>query len=87
MPENEKSKLAYAISLVGQLGFNIVLPIIIAGWIGRYLDQRIFAGKYILTLIFPLFGGIFAIWYVYRLIMPLIDKESPRDKTKGQKNK
>lgn len=77
-------RLASALSLARQLGFDIVLPILITAWIGRYLDNRFFSGKYILTLILPLFGGFFSIWTIYKMIVPLMDKELPEDK-KGDK--
>ncbi|MBU3964888.1 AtpZ/AtpI family protein [Patescibacteria group bacterium] len=66
-------KLAYAISLVGQLGFYIVVPLIISILAGRYFDKKIFSGEYILTLIFPLLAGIFSIWQIYKLILPLME--------------
>lgn len=66
-------KLAYAISLVGQLGFYIVVPLIISILAGRYFDKKIFSGEYVLTLIFPLLAGIFSIWQIYKLILPLME--------------
>ena len=73
---NDNFKLASLLSLAGQLGFDIVIPILVTAWIGRYLDNRFFAGQYIFTLLLQLFGGIFSIWSIYKMIVPLIDRET-----------
>lgn len=78
--------LAALLSLAGQLGFDIVVPILVTAWVGRYLDNRIFSGQYILTLVLPLFGGVFSIWAIYKMIVPLMDKEADNKKG-GQKDK
>lgn len=84
MPKFKKSqenpKLAYAISLVGQLGFYIAVPLIVSILAGRYFDKKIFSGEYVLTLIFPLLGGIFSIWQIYKLILSLMEDNGDKKK-------
>lgn len=87
--KNEKFKIAYAVSLVGQLGFYIAIPLLVAILGGNYLDKVIF-GKYLLQehhtahyiflIIFPLLAGIFSIWQIYKLILPLMDDNGKRKK-------
>lgn len=81
------SGFSYGMARVGQIGFNIAIPIIIAVLIGKYLDNRFFPNHYILTLIFPLFGGFFGIWYVYKAAMVEINKEISNEDKKEGKNK
>lgn len=69
------SGFSYGMDRVGQIGFNIAIPIVIAVLIGKYLDNRFFPNHYFLTLVFPLFGGFFGIWYVYKTAMIEINKE------------
>ncbi len=69
------SGLSYGLARVGQIGFNIAIPILIAVLAGRYLDNRFFPGHYILTLILPLFGGFFSMWYVYKTVMVEMNRE------------
>lgn len=83
----EEFKVFYAISLVGQLGFYIATPILIAILGGKYLDQ-ILLDKYLLpgqheihyifVLVFVLLAGIFSIWQIYRLILPMLEKDDKK---------
>ncbi len=80
------SGFSYGAARVGQIGFNIAIPIVIAVLIGKYLDNRFFPNHYFLTLIFPLFGGFFGIWYVYKTAITEINKEiSKEEKDKKEK--
>lgn len=83
----DTSGFSYGMARVGEIGFNIAIPILIAVLAGKYLDNRFFPNHYILTLIFPLFGGFFGIWYVYKAAMVEINKEiSDQDKKNKNKN-
>ncbi len=81
------SGFSYGLARVGQIGFNIAIPILIAVLAGRYLDNRFFPNHYILTLILPLFGGFFAIWYVYKAAMMEINKETSAADKEDEKTK
>lgn len=81
------SGFSYGLARVGQIGFNIAIPILISILAGQYLDNRFFPNHYILTLIFPLFGGIFSMWYVYKTAMVEINKEISDTDKKEDKNK
>lgn len=81
------SGFSYGLARVGQIGFNIAIPILIAVLAGRYLDNRFFPNHYILILVFPLFGGIFSIWYVYKNAMMEINKEISAANNKDGKTK
>ncbi len=83
----ETSGFSYGMARVGQIGFNIAIPILIAVLAGRYLDNRFFPNHYILTLIFPLFGGFFGIWYVYKAAMVEINKGISDEDKKEEENK
>lgn len=75
---NAKNKniVALASGLVqfGQIGFYIVLPILLAVLVGRYLDNHFFLKHYFFTLIFPFFGGIFSLWFAYKIATGEIKK-------------
>lgn len=82
----ETSGFSYGMARVGQIGFNIAIPILIAILAGKYLDSRFFPNHYILTLIFPLFGGFFGIWHVYKVAVMEINKGiSDEDKKEEEK--
>lgn len=75
-------KLAYAISLVGQLGFYISIPFIVAilghNYLDKYfLDQYLVPGHPTIHSAID-FGlaflvGIYSIWQIYKIILPFVD--------------
>ncbi len=91
MPDSKENfKLAYAVALAGQLGFYIAVPILIAILGGKYLDKVILdkyllPGRhtvhYIIIFVVVFFAGIFSIWQIYKLILPLMeDNDNERKK-------
>lgn len=79
---NESFKLAYAMSLAGQLGFYISAAFIIAIIGHDYMDKYFF-DKYLIpdhqtvylaldfTLAFAV--GVYSIWQIYKIILPFMD--------------
>jgi len=75
-------KAAYALSLVGQLGFYITIPFLVAILIHNYAD-KFFLDQYLIpdhqTIHFFIdFGfafltGVYSIWQIYRLLLPFMD--------------
>jgi len=82
----ESFKLAYAMSLVGQLGFYIAAPFIVAILAHNYFD-RYFLDKYLnlipyhqsvhlaLDCILALAVGVYSIWQIYKLMQPFMDNK------------
>lgn len=42
----------------GTVGFELLLSIVIAWWVGHWLDSKFFPGKWYLTLLFTI-GGVY----------------------------
>lgn len=97
MPKNilsDNFRVAYAVSLVGQLGFYIAIPFLIAILSGDRLDQIILPvyGEHnedlhnIFTFGLTIAAGIFCVWQIRKLILPLIyDDEYLKEKSAGIK--
>lgn len=87
---DESFKVAYAISLVGRLGFYIVLPFLLIILGGRYLDEGLidkylFPGHslepilhYVFVIILTPLMIIYYIWQIRNLISRLIYREDPK---------
>lgn len=78
----ESFKLAYAMSLAGQLGFYIAIPFIIAiighNYMDKYvLDKYLTPGHHAIHLVIDctlaVLVGIYSIWQIRKLIMPFIN--------------
>lgn len=77
-------KVGKTLALISQIGINMIVPILMMGWLGNWL-----AGKCQLPLIFPIFlflgiaGGFRS---VYSLICPLL-KEDKKEKKSHEADK
>ena len=69
-----KSKSWYAFSLVFQLGFSLLIPLLISVGVGAWLDSK-FSTSPLFTLIGLGIGMILAGCAVYADIKPLIKQE------------
>ena len=65
------AKFFYALSFAGQLGFVIVLPILIFAYFGFWLDKKV-GGKKLIFIIFVIIGLFSAGWSVYKWLKPLL---------------
>lgn len=87
----EKDKIIYAVSLVSQLGFYIAVPFLIAILGGSYLD-KILLDKYLLpgqhvihhglVLLLTFLTGIYSVWQIRILILPLLEEDDERGEYK-----
>lgn len=85
----EEFKIFYALALVGQIGFLIIIPILAAILGGRYID-RVLLDKYlwpeqhILHYIFifalTFLAIVFSAWQIHKLISPLREKKENNKK-------
>jgi len=83
-------KVSYAVSLVGSLGFYIVLPFLLIILGGRYLDENLidrflFPGRSLEPALHYVFVGVLAplmiiyyVWQIRNLISRLMYRENPK---------
>ena len=59
----------YALALVGQFGFSMLVPIFLLFWLGLRLDRWL--GTNFLVIIFFFAGALVGMWNVYALVKRL----------------
>ena len=65
------AKFFYALSFAGQLGFIIIIPLLIFGYFGLWLDKKI-KGHNLVFIFFIFLGFLSAGWSVYKWLKPLL---------------
>ena len=70
----EKGKVFYAFSLATQIGFVIVVPILLFGFLGLKLGD-FFHQRLLVFTIFLVLGVFLAGYAVYKWLTPLIKKK------------
>jgi len=85
--KKEQSNLWFSLSVAGQLGWMIALPIVILAVVGRYLDHR-FDSSPVLLLAGILLSIMISSWVVYfKVIKIFADIESDAKKKLNEKDK
>ena len=75
---NEKFKISYALSLVTQIGITVsVITLAFIGF-GHYAD-RYFNTSPVFILIGAILAFIFSMLAIYRLVLPIMDKDKKRN--------
>jgi len=59
----------YALALVGQFGFSMLVPIFLLFWLGLRLDRWL--GTNFLVIIFFFAGALIGMWNIYALVKRL----------------
>lgn len=81
---SESFKIAYAMSLVSQLGFYIAIPFVaaIAGhnYLDKYILDRYFIPSrhnihLIIDFVLAFAVGVYSIWHIRRLMLPFMDND------------
>ena len=77
--KEEKFKIAYAISLITQIG--ITVSVITVSFIGLgYYADRYFNTLPIFVIIGAILSFVLSMFAVYRLVLPMMDKVEKEDK-------
>ena len=72
--KNEKFKISYALSLVTQIGVTVSVITLAFLGLGYYTDKY-FNTSPIFILISAILAFIFSMFAIYRLVLPVIDKD------------
>ena len=75
-------KVGKTLALISQIGINMIVSILLMGWIGSWIDNRFSTQLFPIFLLLGIAGGFRS---VYSLIQPLIKdgkKEKEDDETK-----
>ncbi|MBI3120318.1 MAG: AtpZ/AtpI family protein [Candidatus Kerfeldbacteria bacterium] len=72
---NDKSSIARTLALLGNLGFNIAVPLVVLAILGRALDQRWGTSPWLLLLGIGL-SLVVSSFLVMKRILPLLDPDS-----------
>jgi ATP synthase protein I len=69
--KKDKFDLYYALSLVGQVGYTVAIPLVVLAVAGVFLDNK-FNTKPVMTLGGLLLGMISSFYALYRLLKPFL---------------
>lgn len=75
-------KVGKTLALISQIGINMIVSILLMGWIGNWIDNRFSTQLFPVFLLFGIAGGFRS---VYSLIAPMLKdgkKEKEDDETK-----
>lgn len=80
--KEEKFKIAYAISLITQIGITVSAITVLFIGLGYWMDGY-FGTLPVFVIIGAIFSFVFSMFSVYRLVLPMADKMK---KGNGKKN-
>jgi len=86
MEEKQKSNWWQALSLLGQLGYVIAIPLVLLALLGRFLDKQYNSSPWFLIAAMFLSLAISTTW-VYRKTMQIMGEATKEDKEKNEREK
>lgn len=86
MEEKQKSNWWQALSLLGQLGYVIAIPLVLLALLGRFLDKKYSCSPWFLIAGMFLALVISTVW-VYKKTMQIMGEATKDDKEKNEENK
>ena len=79
MKKEDKFEIAYAMSLITRIGITVSVITVSSIGLGYWADDR-FGTLPVFVIIGAVFAFVFSMYAVYRLVLPVMDKEEGEGK-------
>lgn len=68
-----KKSLLFSLSLFGQIGFGVAIPLVVLGLLGRYLDTKFNTG-HILVIVGIVLAVVITFFYLRKIVKEAIEE-------------